>query len=198
MNHTTLCCSSQSRCFCGQSSTLGRENVPADFHSVGGNTRNLYILWVSCYRDRRPVPKETLFLLGLHPHNYRVRRLHWSRVPTTITLPFFVANSKESRTHSASSWLIVLIPSTADFRLVLCSENGLPTDVLNATNGNQMVLLSEFKSFHFCLSLVSVIPSYSSSSSSVSLATCFHPPSYQVGQVLPRVCVFPQRSTILV
>lgn len=131
---------------------------------MGGNTRNLYILWVSCYRDRRPVPKETLFLLGLHPHNYRVRSLHWSRVPTTITLPFFVANSKESRTRSASSWLIVLIPSTDDFCLVLCSENGLPTDVLNATNGNQTVLLSEFKTFHFCLSLVSVIPSYSSAS----------------------------------
>lgn len=132
---------------------------------MGGNTRNLYILWVSCYRDRGPVPKETpFFSLGLHPHNYRVRRLHWSRVPTTITLPFFMANSKESRTRSASSWLIVLIPSTADFCLVLCSENGLPTDVLNATSGNQIVLLSEFKTFQFCLSLMSVIPGYFSSS----------------------------------
>lgn len=131
---------------------------------MGGNTRNLYILWVSCYRDRRPVPTETLFLLGLHPHNHRVRRLPWSHVPTAISLTFCMANSKESRTRSASSWLIVLIPSTADFCLVLWSENGLPTDVLKATDGNQMVLLSEFKTFHFCLSLVSVIPSYSSSS----------------------------------
>lgn len=131
---------------------------------MSGNTRHLYILWVSCYRDRRPVPTETLFLLGLHPHNHRVRRLHWSRVPTAITLPFLVANSKESRTRSASSWLIILIPSTADFYLVLWSKNGLPTDVLKATNGNQTLLLSEFKTFHFCLSLVSVMPSYSSSS----------------------------------
>lgn len=131
---------------------------------MGGSTRNLYILWVSCYRGRRPVPTETLFLLGLHPYNHRVRKPHWSRVPTAITLPFCVANSKESRTRSASSRLIVLIPSTADFCLVLCNENGLPTNVLNATSGNWMVLLSEFKTSHFCLFLVFVIPSYSSSS----------------------------------